>query len=361
MHRPYASLIGGGFSSVKACLSACILLFAAFSHAAPDAQTPARKIPLQISEQSPDSLEELKRIQAIIEWCSGAWSFISGVRSGVAFLTGLDGQSRLTIADIRQTVTEALRQESLTRLQEDINGFLDRYDQTQILARNQVIAGQSLETLMSSPWGKTHLYDRLRSLVDDGSDILQRLEPILRAPANPENDRRVVAIMPAYTVMLPSLISAMKLAAEIDPTLLKRGYDEVISKKLVMAEQSLFMAAGAYVLYAYEPARGPVFFYSPVGTDRDGWMLERPLYRYHYVDPFLGGRFAGPHAPFYQYQAIPIVQLALDSLDKIMNVQPSMVTAKNVFIWDLFNTASSTRSKLGIAPFVFGYIVQVRQ
>jgi hypothetical protein len=143
----------------------------------------------------------------------------------------------------------------------------------------------------------------------------------------------------------------------IDPAL-KRSYDELISQKLVTAEQSLFMAAGAFVLYAYEPRQSAHRFYSPVGADRS-WMQARPLYRYLYVDPFVGGRFAGPLEPFFRYQEVPVVKLALDSLDKINTTQPSLVWAEEAYIWDLFSEPSARTARR--APLVFAEIARIRQ
>ncbi|MES2353426.1 MAG: hypothetical protein V4568_03310 [Pseudomonadota bacterium] len=331
-------------SRVWKCFFAFALIFAVTT---PKSQTP-----------NPYA-EDAERVAALLQWTGGAWSFITGFRTGVGFLTGLDGQSQITLADIRQIVGEALREQELTELKKEVNGYIDNFHQTQVLARDLVMSGQSMDTLMTSSWAQTYLRGRLTDLVSTGTELVNKLEPIMRLPVSVENDRLVVDALPAYTVLVPALISAMKLAGEIDPQL-KRGHDEFISEKIVKAQQTLFMAAGAYVLYAYEPARGQIFFYSPVGEDRS-WMLSRPLYRYYYFDPFVTTAFAGPYEPFFRYQALPVVQLALDSLEKTVNAQPAMVSATNVYIWDLYGSPSFRPKNPSLAPVAFGHITQVRQ
>jgi hypothetical protein len=297
--------------------------------------------------------EDAKRVAAIIQWATGTWGYVNGARTAVGFLTGMDGQAQLTIADIHETVVEALQDQSLRRVKEDVAGFMDRYHQMQVLARDQVMSGQSMDSLLSSPWGATHLRDRLTALVDDGTDLLSRLDPILRAPSSIANDRRLVDAIPAYVMLMPAVVSAMKIAAEIDPARLKRGYDQLVSEKLIGAQQTLFGAAGAYQIYGFEPATGLTFLRWAVGGN-DGWLQERPLYRHYYIDPYSDpdNPFHGPRPRFAVYQRLPVAQLALDCLEKAVIAQHAMIVARNVPVLDLFRPAT--------APLVFGYIIQVR-
>jgi hypothetical protein len=289
-------------------------------------------------------------VKAIINWISGAWDFVSGLRTAVGFLTGLDGGTQVSLADIQETVLKALEQHATEERIRRVGGFMDRFHQVQVTARDLIMAGQSVDTVMASDF----LRERLVALIDDGTDLFRELDPTLRAPATSENDELAIAVMPAYTMLVPALVSAMKLVGGIIP-LLKRSQDELISEKLITAQQTLFIATGVYVLYAYEPGQSPIFFYAPVGEDREGWMSQRPLYRYHYIDPFIGQRFSGPREFFFRYQAIPIVQLVLESLERIVNTQPSMVWAERVDIVDIVSGDRRT------AQFVFGQIIRVRQ
>lgn len=312
-----------------------------FSAGTPDAQA-----------QQPNSFEkDVAAAEAILNWASGTYRFISGARTAIEFLTGLDGGPRLT-EDIKQTVLGALREHETGLRKAAVQGFLDNFIQVQkdvdlILGR-----GKTMDTALD------FVRESLVALIQDGTKLFNQLEPILRAPATLENDADVVGNMWAYTVVVPTLVSAMKLVGEIIPSL-KRSRDESISEKLIAAQQTLFMAAGAYILYAYEPGQQKSFFYSPVGEQLRGWMVERPLYRYYYVDPFVGGRFVGPLEPFSRYQENPVVKLALGSLDRIVNAQPSMVWTERVQIPDVFSSADDPKAKR--ADFVFGQIIRVRQ
>jgi hypothetical protein len=332
----------------------------------------SRAVPVAKADQAPESIsvdaqplldsyaEDARRVAAIVEWTGSTWSYIAGVRTAFGFLTGLDEQEHISIGDIRQVVHDALKEEALTELRGKIDGYMDRYHTMQVLSRDQVMSGQSMDTLLTSNWGTTHLHDNLTDLINDGTDLLVELDRFVQAQGGqPLDDRLLVSAMPAYTVLVPALISSMKLATEIDPLRLKRGYDELVSEKIAKMQQRLFDAVGAYLIYAYDPAHGPVNFYSPVGADTDGWMLSRPLYRYHYVDPYIGKSFSSPHAPFFQYQSIPIVSLALDSLEKAVKAQHGMVVARDVYVWDL--RTSPVKPGNNIAGFVFGDIVRVRQ
>jgi hypothetical protein len=307
--------------------------------------------------------EDAARLAAIAKWVSGTWKYIGGLRTAIGFLTGFDGQAQLTLADIRETVVSAIKEVNAETLAKEVDGFADNFHQVQVLTRSvasdAMRAGQSMDSIMVSDFGKIYLAARFSELINSGTYLFKQLDPILRAGSidengrsNSENDRLVIAVTPAYTVLVPLLVSAMKLVGEIDPAL-KSGHDELISEKLASAQQTLFMAAGAYTLYAYEPGPNPPnYFYSPVAED-SRWMWKWPLYAYHYRDPYIGGRFYGPAEPFHRYQTIPIVKLALDSLQEIMNVQPSMVWAENAVIWDLYTEK--------FAPFVFGWIIRLRQ
>lgn len=305
--------------------------------------------------QQPNSFEkDLAAAEAILNWASGAYRFISGARTAIEFLTGLDGGPRLT-EDIKQTVLGALREHETGLRKAAVQGLLDNFIQVQKDVDQVLGQGQTMDTALD------FVRESLVALIQDGTKLFNQLEPILRAPATLENDADVVGNMWAYTVVVPTLVSAMKLVGEIIPSL-KRSRDESISEKLIAAQQTLFMAAGAYILYVYEPGQSPIFFYSTVGEQRGGWMVERPLYRYHYVDPFVGGGgggFVGPLEPFFRYQENPVVKLALGSLERIVNVQPSMVWAERVNIPDIFSSPDDPKAKR--ADFVFGQIIRVRQ
>jgi hypothetical protein len=323
-------------SRTRSCLLVVVLFFSA---ASPKAQ----------AQRNPYA-EDLERVKAIINWTSGAWDFVSGLRTAVGFLTGLDGGSQFSLADIRETVVKALEQHETENRIRRVGGFMDNFHQIQNNVRDLVMAGQDPDAVMAS----TFVQGRLGALIDEGTLLFREIDPTLRAQATSHNDELAIAVMPAYTVLVPALVSAMRLVSERLP-LLKRSQDELISEKLITAQQTLFLAAGAYVLYAYEPGQSPIFFYAPVGEERDSWMLQRPLYRYHYIDPFIGQRFSGPREFFFRYQAIPIVQLALHSLERIVNTQPSMVWAERVNIVDIVSGGLRT------VQFVFGQIIQVRQ
>jgi hypothetical protein len=297
--------------------------------------------------------EDAKRVEAIIKWASGTWGYVQGARTAVGFLTGMDGQAQLTLQDIHETVVEALQDQSLKRLKEDVAGFMDRYHQMQVLARDQVMSGQDMNTLLTSTWGTTHLRDRLTALIDDGTDLLSRIDPILRDPVSTQDEQRAIDVMPAYVMLMPAVVSAMKVAAEIDPARLKRGYDQLVSEKLIGAQQMLFGLVGAYQIYAFEPAKGPTFFHSPVGAANTSWMRERPLYRHYH--PL--GEVTGPANRFIVYQQLPVIQLALDCLEKAVKAQHAMIVARNVPMLDLFNIPEGLPPT---AALVYGYIIQVR-
>lgn len=365
----------GALKGIAISTTASVLLILAAcdgGSGAPVSTPLSRDAPLSKAKAVQTSYDaDAKQVEAIIKWASSTWSFISGARTAVDFLTGLDGQSKVSIEEIRPTVVGALRDESLRQLQLDIDGFMRQFHQMQVLALDRVMSGESKETLMTSTWGTTHLRDLLTALIEDGTKLFDRIDPVLREPVGIDSDRRTVEAIPAYTVFVPAWISAMKLAAEIDPNLLKRGYDQIISETLVQSQQTLFNAAGSYLIDAYDPVGDPARFYSPVGADTDGWMMNRSLYRYYYIDPYgncasssklprnTTGCFSGPHDPFVRYQEIPVVSLALDSLEKNINSQHSMVVAENVYIWDLFS--SPVKPGHNVAEHVFADIIRVRQ
>lgn len=297
--------------------------------------------------------EDAKRLAALAEWVSGAWSFIGGVRTAVQFLTGTADQRQLTLEDIKGTIDDALVERDDMKLVEGVKAFAANFHDlsldAKVLGSNAMLTG--------------HLTGQLTNLRMKGVDLFTTIDDILRLPSTseddqkqgPKNDRRVIAVMPAYTVLVPLLVSTRKLLGEVEPSL-KSAQDQQNSETLAKAQQTLFMAAGAFVLYAYEPEYAPGrippnFFYSPVAED-GRWMFKWPLYAYHYRDPYIGGRIYGPAEPFRVYQNIPIVELALDSLESIVKVQPSLVWAKNAVIWDLDTEK--------FAKFVFGWIIRVR-
>jgi hypothetical protein len=320
------------------CLLAIVLLAAAGTPKAQAQTTPYDK--------------DWERLKNVIKWVNGAWSFVGGLRSVVGFLTGSDGQPQLTIQDIQETITNALDKKEDDDLIKDVTAFANNFHNIEVEA-NSVRA-----SIMASSFVTSYLAGSFKALNMTGQSLFDKLNPILRAPSIRENDQRVYRVMPAYTVLVPTMVSTRKLLGEIEP-LLKSAQDRLISETLAAATQTLFMAAGAYVLYAHDPRRvPPVFFYSPVGTD-DAWMFHRPLYAYNHT--YHGQLITVPALRFYQYQAIPIVKLALDSLESIVSVQPSMVWTERAYIWDLFTDPNMSQSKPAFAPSALGWITRVRQ
>jgi hypothetical protein len=177
------------------------------------------------------------------------------------FLTGVNDHKELTAEDIKGVVEDAL---------------IDFHDQ-QLVDAAQMFAAKCRNNALDIHAPK--VVDELTDRNDEGTGILSLLDSILRLPSNPVNDRRVVTIMPAYAVVLPLVVSTRKLLNEADPAL-KRSREQQIINTLATAQQSLLMAAGAHVLYTYEPGGNPNFAYTSVYEG--GLMFDLPLWAYYY-------------------------------------------------------------------------------
>jgi hypothetical protein len=342
--------------------------------------------------------EDAARLEAVAEWVSGAWSFFDGARTAVEFLTGFDGQTQLSLADIRETVISALKEVNAQELASDTTGLVDVFHevevQTRAVASDAMKAGRDMDSIMASSFATSFLATRLADLSTRGTILFNKLEPILRAPTTLddrtrlENEVLAIAVMPAYTALVPLLVSTMKLIGEIEPSL-KSAQNQLINEKLAAAQQTLFMAAGAYSLWVpsekcgFEIIRNgwffelkwtcrPSHFYAPVGKDV-GFLHSRPFYAHytfdrgtnpacHIYDLSRCYQFVSPDIPFYQYQTIPIVKLALDSLESIGDVACSMVSADDVLVWDPGVDTSSLIYNYGShVSHANGWIMQVRQ
>jgi hypothetical protein len=310
----------------------------------------------KVQAQTTSYDEHAKQVENVIKWASGAWSFVGGLRTVVGFLTGSDSQPQLQLADIQKTVVAALDERHDKDLIEAVNGLV------RLFHAIEVEADSVRDSIMAGSFATPYLASNFSTLITDGEKLFTRLDEIMRLPSTPENNQRVYRVTPAYTVLVPVLVSTRRMLGEIDASL-KSAEETLIREMLVQATQTISTAAGAYLLYAYEPGPTPPFyFYSPVAEDRR-WMWKWPLYAYHYRDGYSVGNctnplgcgpiFVGPAQPFSHYQTIPVVKLALTSLEKILSVQPSMVWAENAVIWDLYTQK--------FAPFVFGWIIRVRQ
>ena len=301
----------------------------------------------KVKAQSTSVEDDAKRLVEIGEWVSHAWGYIQGTETAIEFLTGVGQKKELTLEDIKGTIDDALIDQDDRHLVDDVRAYAKNLHD---FARD-VNVGMSTQELFDML--RLTFFKQLIEERSEGTKLFTALNSILHLPSNVRNDQRVIAVMPAYIVFVPLFVSTTRLINEVEPGL-RLSQDMKISETLAEAQQALFTAAGSYTLYAYEPGAGgnPNFLYSQVAIETSGWMTKWPLYAFYFLDPFLDKQFSGPLEPFQIYQTIPIVKLALDSLESIVKAQPSIVWARDALIFNLFSDKR--------APFVFGWIVQVR-
>ena len=313
---------------------------------------PVDAIRAEASTSSFDS--DAQTIKEIIDWSTSAWDYLGKVRTAVEFITGKQPPTGLTIQQIENTIEYVIDRENDRMSIAKVESLAARFHAMVIQIKAVLPPGQSVDSLIGSDFVKTYLADTLAGIHADGTDLLADLGSVLRSPSTRVTDQRVARLMAAYVTLVPLWASSMKLLGEVSPEV-KPAQDELISEELVQVQQTLFMAAGAYLLRAYECGNSSISFYSPVGGEIYGWMLSRPLFAYYNpINAHGGGSgFVPPPQFFWQYESENAAKLALNSLESVGSASHSMVWAANAPHWDLFLHLNS-------ASCVLGWITRVR-
>jgi hypothetical protein len=305
-------------------------------------------------------LEDLKTLGEIISWAKGGFDYITGGIKVIKFLIGYNPPAALTIKAIQDTLVIELHKQHDHDLVVNAKALSDIFRQLSDQVKIQRARVKDDEDLAGAEFARiysTIFNANLQAHFEvESAEALAALGDVLSLPSTNENGQRVAAVLPAYVTVVVLRVSSLKMLSEIDDGV-KPANDQRISEILLDAQQTLFHAAGAFVLRAYECGKPASFFYSPVGTD-SRWMEQRPLYWYYYLLN-QGRYFSRPYLNFAEYELLPVAKVALKALENITNDTHALVQAENVYIFGLYTDPNFPRSKPSFAPCALGSIARV--
>jgi Bacterial tandem repeat domain 1 len=199
--------------------------------------------------------EDWALLQDLLKWASGTWDFVNGAKTAITFLTGINDSRRPpTIEQIRGTITGALLEVRANELAERVAALVQILHEVETEATGRALRammnGQSPESIMATDFGTSYLPARMAHLQNESVFVFTSIQSILDTPANSrsvgyEQERRVVAVLPAFMVLVPLRASCMKMIGEISPWL-KDAEARLIAEMLQSAGASLFRAVGTY-------------------------------------------------------------------------------------------------------------------
>jgi hypothetical protein len=289
---------------------------------------------LALIDRGPDWSEDNEKFLKALGWVANVFEFIGPGKELLSFLFGVKfTPDPLTGETVRGIVLNVLRDEKLATAKGHANAFFDNFETArnfaEILATTAKDRGQSLNQYLETANGERELLlMRLHDAITSGRLVFEELQYFLRTPskaASSEESRRAAEATPTYILVGAGVAAIHKLLATAVPSSSPVEQD-AIDRLLRENVQSLFMAAGAFDMYAWPRNEAPSasnVFYSPDGT----WNYQsRPLYDFIYPASTCGGNFSGtpcnfvgPPVGYCTYQQNPLVNLALETLQKSLD------------------------------------------
>ena len=264
--------------------------------------------------------ENWAALQKVLGFAGAAYGYVNGAIGAIQWLTGGGGAPKEdALAQMGAVVAEALRAERKEVLASRTESLVNRLQMVQnLVAANMAQMGNDP---MSSSWAKTYLASRMANLQDDAADLYTEIARILRRTAVSGRDgyaleKEAVAMVPAFMMVVPVQVAAMKMVGELDPSL-AAGNAQNLRLVLADAGRTYYRLVGTYAIgwAVCNPGERCWPAASPVGLDQ-AQMWKRQLYSYYHrlangnLNTYPAARWSG-------YQSIPLVNAALRSLESI--------------------------------------------
>jgi hypothetical protein len=169
--------------------------------------------PASARAQSNRYAEDWESLQKVIGWASGTWDLVNGVKTAVEFLTGIDSPpGPPSIEEIEKVVIDALLDVKVEGLKEQVTSIVRSFRELQRLAADG--------SMMTTDLGRIILGNGFAGLAMQSQDVLASIEAVLDKPVDIypdgyEDEKRVVAVLPAFMMLVPLRASCLKLRGEL--------------------------------------------------------------------------------------------------------------------------------------------------